>query len=99
VSPKRFIYQLIGQIGLLMTIPKLVRWAWRLRRGPIEVWDHLPRARIPMIDARTWRPINWAIETRVPEDGLDLGQPSTTGQPGDAAPEAPKTPLPALHST
>ncbi len=59
---KRLLFQLIGQIGLLLTAPRLLAWAWRLKRGPIEMWDGLQPARIPMVDASTGREINWAIE-------------------------------------
>jgi radical SAM superfamily enzyme YgiQ (UPF0313 family) len=64
VSPKRVVYQFIGQIGLLLTIPKVLRWAWLLKRGPIETSAGLRQARIPMIDARTGQQMNWGIEHR-----------------------------------
>jgi hypothetical protein len=53
---------LIGQIGLLLTVPKLLAWACRLKRGPIEVYEGLQRARIPMVDAAAGQEINWGIE-------------------------------------
>jgi hypothetical protein len=53
---------LIGQIGLLLTVPKLLVWALRLKRGPIEVYEGLQEARIPMVDAAAGQEINWAIE-------------------------------------
>ncbi len=59
---KRLLFQLVGQIGLLLTAPRLLAWAWRLKRGPIEMWDGLQPARIPMVDVATGREINWAIE-------------------------------------
>ena len=62
VSPKRLMHQFIGQIGLLLTIPKMLAWARRLKRGPIEPYDGLAPARIPMIDAASGAEINWAIE-------------------------------------
>jgi radical SAM superfamily enzyme YgiQ (UPF0313 family) len=62
VSPKRLIHQLVGQVGLLLTIPKMLAWAWRLWRGPIEPYDGLAPARIPMVDAASGTEINWAIE-------------------------------------
>jgi hypothetical protein len=62
VSQKRLLFQVIGQIGLVMTIPRLLRWSRQLRRGPIEVWDGLQEARIPMIEAGTGEQMNWAIE-------------------------------------
>ncbi|UCD30295.1 MAG: radical SAM protein, partial [Planctomycetota bacterium] len=62
VTAKRLLFQVIGQFGLAMTIPKMLHWAWRLKRGPIEVWDGLQPARIPMIDAQTGKEMNWAIE-------------------------------------
>lgn len=65
LAPKRLLFQAIGQIGLLMTAPKLLAWAHRLKRGPIEVYPGLQKARIPMIDAATGREISWAIE-RIP---------------------------------
>jgi hypothetical protein len=62
VSWKRVAFQIIGQIGLALTIPKMLWWARRLRCGPIEVWDGLQQARIPMVAADSRREINWAIE-------------------------------------
>jgi len=59
---KRLLFQLVGQIGLLLTAPRLLAWAWRLKCGPIEMWDGLQPARIPMVDVATGREINWAIE-------------------------------------
>jgi len=62
LAAKRVLFQIIGQIGLIMTVPKLWRWARKLKRGPVEMWDGLQPARIPMIDATTGLEINWAIE-------------------------------------
>lgn len=62
VAPKRLVHQLIGHIGLLLTIPKLLAWAWRLKRGPIEVFRGLGPARIPMMDAACGQEINWAVK-------------------------------------
>ncbi|MBN2445377.1 MAG: UDP-3-O-(3-hydroxymyristoyl)glucosamine N-acyltransferase, partial [Phycisphaerae bacterium] len=62
VSPRQLVYQLVGQIGLLLTIPRMLAWARRLKLGPIEPYDGLATARIPMIDAATGNEINWAIE-------------------------------------
>ncbi|MCP4250959.1 MAG: radical SAM protein [bacterium] len=59
---KRLLFQVIGQIGILMTAPKLFAWARRLKRGPIEVYPGLVPARIPMVDARSGDEINWAVE-------------------------------------
>ena len=59
---KRLLFQVVGQIGLVLTIPKLLGWARRLKRGPIEVYEGLQPARIPMIDATSAREVNWAIE-------------------------------------
>lgn len=62
LGPKRLLFQFAGQIGLLLTVPKLLAWAWRLKRGPIEVYPGLLPARIPMLDAASGNEINWAIE-------------------------------------
>lgn len=59
---KRLMYQFIGQIGLAMTVPKLLSWARKLKRGPIEVYEGLQRARIPMVDAAAGHEIFWAIQ-------------------------------------
>lgn len=59
---KRFIFQIVGQIGLMMTFPKLYGWARRLKRGPIEVYDGLQQSRISMINAHSGEEINWAIQ-------------------------------------
>ncbi|HOW72003.1 MAG TPA: radical SAM protein [Phycisphaerae bacterium] len=65
LGPKRVVFQLIGQIGLVLTIPRLLAWARRLKRGPIEVYPGLEKARIPMIDITSGEEIDWAIE-RIP---------------------------------
>ena len=59
---RRLLFQIVGQVGLLLTVPKLLGWAWRLKRGPIEVYDGLQAARIPMVDTADGRELNWAIE-------------------------------------
>jgi hypothetical protein len=56
------LFQFIGQIGLVMTMPKLWRWARRLKRGPIEFYDGLPFARFPMVDSVTGQEVFWAVE-------------------------------------
>lgn len=68
---KQVLFNLIGQIGLLMTVPKLLRWAWKLRRGPIEAWDGLQQARVPMVDVATGQEINWAIQ-HLPSQDLPI---------------------------
>jgi hypothetical protein len=68
-SGKRLLFQVIGNFGLLITVPKLWRWARKLKRGPIEPYDGLQRARIPMVSARDGREIFWAIE-QVPATDL-----------------------------
>ncbi len=78
LAAKRLMFLIIGQIGLVMTAPKLWRWARRLKKGPIKVWDGLIEAPIPMIDAHTGREVYWAVE-RIPSSFL----PQT---PGDEAP-------------
>ncbi len=62
VSPKRLMHQFIGQIGLMLTIPRMVSWAWQLKRGTIEPYRGLAPARVPMIDATSGQEINWAVE-------------------------------------
>ena len=69
LAAKRLMFQIIGQIGLLMTAPKLWRWARRLKKGPIMVWGGLIRARVPMVDVRTGHEMYWATE-RIPSSFL-----------------------------
>lgn len=59
----RLAYQVIGQIGLAITIPKHLLWARKLKRGPIEVFDGLQPARIPLVDATSGEQIHWALQT------------------------------------
>jgi radical SAM superfamily enzyme YgiQ (UPF0313 family) len=63
VGYNRFFFQFVGQIGLLLTAPKLLAWAARLKRGPIEKYAGLQPARLPMVDAATGQEIDWAIES------------------------------------
>ncbi len=69
LGAKRLLFQIIGQIGLLMTAPKLWRWSRRLKKGPIKMWDGLIEAPIPMIDAHTGLEVYWAVE-RLPSSLL-----------------------------
>lgn len=62
LTVKRFLFQILGQIGWVMSFAKLLPWARKLKRGPIEMWDGLQHARIPMVDAVTGQEMNWAIE-------------------------------------
>ncbi|HRX87765.1 MAG TPA: radical SAM protein, partial [Phycisphaerae bacterium] len=43
---KRLLFQLIGQIGLVLTAPKLIRWARTIRHGTIRQYKGLITARI-----------------------------------------------------
>lgn len=79
LGPKRLLFQLVGQVGLIITIPKLLIWAWKLRRGPIEVYQGSQPARIPMVDA-AGKEINWAIDhvPSLPERAERVGRPTVT---------------------
>ena len=86
LGAKRLLFQIIGQIGLLMTAPRLFAWARKLRKGPIEVWDGLQTARIPMIDAASGRQTNWAIEHLPTPDLPPIRRPRK--DPSDPMPDA-----------
>jgi len=62
LGPKRLLFQVIGLIGLVLTVPKMMAWSYRLKRGPIDVYPGLQPARIPMVDAASGEEINWAIQ-------------------------------------
>jgi radical SAM superfamily enzyme YgiQ (UPF0313 family) len=84
VSFKRVLLQLVGHIGLALTIPKGLSWAWQLKRGPIEVWDSVPAARIPMIDAHSGQPMQWAVRLG-PVAGRPRALPTAEVLPGGAS--------------
>lgn len=62
ISGKRFAFQILGHIGLLMTIPKLALWAWKMRLNAIEKWHEKPQARFELVGAVDRAPVTWAIE-------------------------------------
>lgn len=62
LAARRLLFQVVGQIGILMSVPKLAWWARKLKQGPIEFWDGLQPARIPMVHVETGIEMNWAIE-------------------------------------
>ncbi|MBI4582340.1 MAG: radical SAM protein, partial [Planctomycetes bacterium] len=84
LASKKLLFQIIGQIGLVMTLPKLLHWAFKLRRGPVECWNGLQPARIPMIDPVSGLEMNWAIK-RIPASHLPRAvvrtRPSATLMP------------------
>ncbi len=77
MSAKKLLFQIIGQIGIAMTAPKLWLWSRKLKRGPIQPWHGLLPARIPMIDAHTKCEIQWAIQNRpteyIPQASTETG--------------------------
>ena len=85
---KRLLFQIIGQIGLLMTAPKLWRWSRRLKKGPIKMWNGLIEAPIPMIDAHTGREVYWAVE-RIPSSFLPQTSADEAPTQRDSAPARP----------
>lgn len=79
VAPKRFVFQIIGQIGVLMTTPKLWSWAQQLKRGPIERYHGMRTARIRMVDVGTGETAVWAIDyadAAAPRDNATRRQPA-----------------------
>ncbi len=96
LKSKHLLFQLIGQVGLLMTLPKLWEWARKLRRGPVVVWDGLQRARVPMVDVATGHEINWSIRHLPTQDlpapsacGAGHGQGRSTSPSDPAIPDEP----------
>jgi hypothetical protein len=79
VPGKQFAMQIVGILGLSLTIPRMLQWSRRLKQGPVEVWDGLQKARIPMVDATTGQQMNWAIE-HLPIADLTEG-PGRPGEP------------------
>ncbi len=83
---KRLKFQFLGQIGLLLTLPRLVAWAWRLKRGPLEPYPGLLPARMPMVDAVSGQEINWAIQhVPLPPERGDMARAATTPDASGAA--------------
>ncbi len=87
LSAKRLLFQIIGQIGLVMTAPKLWKWSRKLKNGPIERYEGLISARVPMVDVHTREEVYWAIEKEPSE--LPLVQLTTADlhSNGHAAPD------------
>ncbi len=92
MSPKKLLFQIIGQIGLVLTAPKLWLWSRKLKRGPIQVWEGLITARIPMVDAQTRCETQWAIKHKpssyLPQPGSDSEEKKRT-TPAPAIPASP----------
>jgi hypothetical protein len=59
---RRILFQVVGQIGLLISAPKMYAWARMLRKGPIEKYEGLVPARIPLVDAAEGHQIFWSVE-------------------------------------
>ncbi len=72
---KRLIFQLIGHIGLVMTATKTLPYARALKRGPIEFYEGLLPARVPMVDAVSGEEVQWGIE-HTPQESLPLAAPA-----------------------
>jgi radical SAM superfamily enzyme YgiQ (UPF0313 family) len=82
MGPKRLMFQIIGQIGLLMTAPRLWSWSRKLKKGPIKKWTGLIQARIPMVDVESGCERFWAIG-QLPSDFLPQ-MPIKNGAAADA---------------
>ncbi len=89
---KRLLFQIVGHIGLVFTAPKMTSWANRLKRGPIEVWDGLVPARIPMVDAVTGEEVQWAVEHMPAKDLPKVYRPRAAAIAAESEAE-----LPAAH--
>ncbi len=61
-SANRVLFQLLGQVGILLTAPKMLAWAWRLKKGPIDVYTGFERAKIPMVHVESGEELDWAIK-------------------------------------
>ncbi len=83
---KRLLFQVIGQIGLVLTAPRLFSWARKIRRGPIECYAGIIPARIPLVDAHGGHQVYWSIQ-QTPSDYL----PQQDGQKPTNAAASPKT--------
>jgi hypothetical protein len=68
---KRLLFQIVGQVGLALTLPKIMRWAEKLRDERIELWDGVQTARIPMIDPAHTREVVWSLDHK-PAPNLPL---------------------------
>ncbi len=78
MSAKKLLFQIIGQIGIAMTAPKLWLWSRKLKQGPIQPWKGMLPARIPMVDAHKKCEIQWAIRNQptdyIPQPKIDVDQ-------------------------
>jgi len=82
--------QFIGMAALAKTTVDSVRWAWRLRRGPIVRCDAVPSAKLPMIKARPDE-IETKRPTAIPPDAVDVYGAAPSPEPTHG-----QVPLPIL---
>ena len=94
LAGKRILFQIVGQIGIVITAPKLFLWARKLKRGPIEFWDGVQPARIPMVDVVTGREVHWSMK-QVPSTQLADRPPRDEGRK-ETGEDARAYPLPIL---
>ncbi|MHC5109704.1 MAG: B12-binding domain-containing radical SAM protein [Planctomycetota bacterium] len=78
VSQKRLLFQFIGQIGLVLTVPRLALWARQLKRGPIKRWEGLQTARIPMVQVEDKKEVSWAV-AHIPSLPVSMPAPKQDG--------------------
>ncbi len=90
LSAKKLLFQIIGQIGLVMTAPRLWLWSRKLKQGPIQPWKGQVPARIPMVDASSKCETQWAIGHR-PSEYLPqpAGESDKAASPAHTATVAP----------
>jgi len=81
VIGKRILFQIVGMIGVCITAPKLWSWARKIQKGPIEVYQGLMPARIPLVDAQKGHEIFWAVK-QIPASYLpqEEGQEPSSSQ-------------------
>jgi radical SAM superfamily enzyme YgiQ (UPF0313 family) len=63
---KRVLFQIIGQIGWVLTAPKLYWWARKIKRAPIVRYEGLVPARIPLVDVHGGHEISGACGSNPP---------------------------------
>jgi hypothetical protein len=64
VGRKRFVTQIWGSYGLVMTAVKTLPWIWQLKRGPVETIRAWPRHSVRLVDAKTRQDVSWSVNTR-----------------------------------
>lgn len=86
VGRKRFVTQLWGTYGLVMTAIKTAPWIRQLQRGPVEKLSIWPRHPVRLVDAKSGEEISWAVDSKVVSPASNRPAPSQAPKSAESWP-------------